>query len=264
MPKALAVLALLPACAVINAGGKDEGSCAEGMVQDLPPAPFTTQTVNTCGHEFSRASSLPCDDSFIVTVFRFFNPTPGLKRVCVNLPPPQQRGDFFLAGSACDNFGQCLGPDTCQTVNLDEGDHFITIPTTSSACGDITISVEPTGGTGTEVCLDAIDNDSNTQTDCEDTTCHEMPTCDGLIAPETCNGVDDGQVTGLPAGSVDELACRCRTDFGCDALIGVVGQTFVCHEAPMFDGGLCAHDCRTTAWCGAYGLTCNTSNGHCE
>lgn len=186
----------------------------------------------------------------------------------------------------CDGIGDCDGGSvegSCSCVNDngcdDLGPGFICHPNAipgvcgsdcrfgNDWCGDFGLlcgadgrCFDPGMGGG-EICLDGVDNDFDGLTDCEDFDCRGTSQCDPpMVLIDACNGVDDGVNPGFPGGQslIDEAACRCVADEGCDEIDPDV--IYLCH--PMGPDGICAPDCTFINWCPGGG--CNNATGLCQ
>jgi hypothetical protein len=121
-----------------------------------------------------------------------------------------------------------------------------------------------TNGESGDACLDGVDNDGDDRTDCEDSDCRSGALCNaGFLAMsgETCNGADDASM--LATGLVDELACSCLDDSGCDDLnTGAI--TFFCNTRLQGNNSrfVCTPDCREVNYCAALGASC-AADGFC-
>lgn len=107
-----------------------------------------------------------------------------------------------------------------------------------------------------ELCLDGTDNDGDGLQDCEDEECRGDFECQSTtfsmdVIADFCDGIDTGANPGFPAAQpmVDEGACRCVDDGGCDQINSQGGgnDTFVCHDG--LDDSTCGPDCLAFPWC---------------
>lgn len=287
-------LACAPGCAIINAAGpactEDEFDCCDdgddndddgdadcddtdcfgvpgcsgqcdedAPVEDLGSVPVAPITVDTCDQMVNRSSlgslTSGCDGAETLALYRFRNDANGMRIICLDY---QAAGRASIAANPCGTIeGMCADTtDVCRPLQLGARDYFISVPSSTGAgCGPLDISI--TVATGTEICLNGADDNPSTGTDCEDPFCQGRPECTHPLAgaDEACNGENDGEVATFPSGAIDELACACATDAGCNELATGGLPPYVCHtDLPPV--GVCGPPCNLGNWCMAFGLEC--------
>jgi hypothetical protein len=174
----------------------------------------------------------------------------------------------FVA-SDCLGTGACLPVSgECVTVSASAGQNFIVWRGQDErSCDRVAFDVHASGSSGEAAfCLDGVDNDRDGFTDCEDDECRNNGACDAFLAgQETCDGIDNGQISPFPAGAKDEAACKCLTDDGCDQIdTGAAQGPYVCHLGvlPAPFEGVCAPNCLMFDWCTDLGFSC-MPDGRC-
>lgn len=280
----------LAGCAVFDgfSGGDDtiEPPCSG----DCPPltcdTPFRAPpvgnffTVDVCD-QFQSFGEPRCGSPFGVdAIIEVSVPTPGRHMVCLEggldgslrvareCPGPPPVDDEFL----------CVSQNVCQEIVLPGPRALLAFRTDNpSDCGQVSIDMffldDPLPLESPIDCFDGIDNDNNGDTDCMDTACRgfTLPvggTCDAnLDADEVCDGIDNGVAAGFDPDEllVDESACRCVDDSGCQGLFDNQGEEYLCHQLigdPTLTGGVCNPNCITTSWCQTNGGTC-LNDGRC-
>jgi hypothetical protein len=167
----------------------------------------------------------------------------------------------MIAANACGTVeGGCQpSNDACLQRDFGPRDYFLLVPASEEACGILELSVVEREDVEF-MCFNAVDDDGNQEQDCEDARCQDARVCDSPIsgAPEVCNGEDDGQAATFPVGAIDELACRCANDGGCNDLATGPVSPYICHAGIADgDGGpVCGPPCDVTDWCSSRGLVC--------
>jgi hypothetical protein len=111
-------------------------------------------------------------------------------------------------------------------------------------------------------CLDGEDNDGNGLQDCEDPACRSTRPCsvnELNDLGERCNGADEA---GSAFGDlVDEGACACINDNGCDDIGQICEPTLTLIDE---DAGTCVPpDCNQFDYCAAIGEDCG-ADGRCD
>jgi hypothetical protein len=112
--------------------------------------------------------------------------------------------------------------------------------------------------------MNGADDDFDALQDCEDPQCMSNlgpGDCHHPFGqpPEGCNGIDDGMAAGFVGGAIDEVACRCLNDNGCDALQAGAVPAYVCHD-DIAGGGVCGPLCSEQDWCPSRGLVCEADH----
>jgi hypothetical protein len=248
------------ACSLIDAATGDSECSLTEETQDLGVGPLNAAMGNSCDRTFV----LPGDGNN-VAIFKFHNPSPHTYEICVD---HATGGTGTLSTDRC-GFEQVLDVSltgACPPQSLSQQDYFLLVPATETSCGSVVISTRELGDGGgggpIEQCMIGVDDDADTRTDCEQPSCRAGAGCNHPSSGETCDDADDGPTAGFPAGSVDELACRCVNDSGCDQIqTGTPQPPYICHSA-LPSGGACAPSCTVVNWCANHGLTCQ-GDGRC-
>ena len=273
------MLLLLPACALINAAVSDSKCNDDPWAEDCPcdVDPFSEECI--LSGDCESPLSLPVipfdmqidvcggDDLFTPTcgfgggpdrVAKFGLDQSATLQLCFFNTP--ENSTFTLARDCWTPQGDdvCLAAERCTTVDLEPGDYYV-IWEGSGGCGLIDFSMH--FGTHEVDCLNNTDDDEDGLLDCEDDDCWNDPIC-GVSREETCDGTDDWPSDLFPAETIDEFACACRTDNGCNDMN--TGHEFphTCHMVPMLDMGYCAPHCGDQNWCWSIGMNCEDGS-HC-
>jgi hypothetical protein len=292
-----AALLLWPGCALIDGlqGDDDPIDCLGVPAEDGPDCPppgeqFTcaqphiiefqadgtplSDFVDLCGQDQTAFNAACTSGEFnpgsdmIVSVE---NPFPQEYEVCVQGPPEL----IATIGIGCDDGNgvitplDCVNNDICSFVFVDQPEFIIHLQTGfDQICGPVDISVRPTNigpmpETGS-ACLDGFDNDTDGLQDCEDDECWDTAECETGASVERCNGFDEGSpFMSIPFEAIDELACACVDDEGCDHISIETGIIYVCHPGDPngMRSAACAPDCFEVDWCPEFGLRCEA--GRC-
>lgn len=113
---------------------------------------------------------------------------------------------------------------------------------------------------GPTVCRDGIDNDGDTDVDCDDSDCSSDPTCsagpvcsNGIVEPpETCDDDDDNNNDMCPDG------------VGGTCIIATCGDGFLCSDGECTTGpGGGPEECENDGHCTVPGETCNVATCDC-
>jgi hypothetical protein len=246
--------------AACSGGG---GECDPEGIIELGQVPLNDRTDNTCSSVFILSEPASCSPGGQnnVAVLKFHSPTTAENQICVNY---SQGGTGTLSADPCGQLDtSCISlTGGCMTQLFQQRDYYLVVPATSSGCGDIEISVRSPDAS--EVCLNGSDDDTNGNQDCEEPSCRTAnPSECNHPAGEICDGIDNSQLAGFPAGSIDELACRCVNDQGCDQLVtGNAVAPYVCHTS-VPNGPVCAPNCFSHDWCAQVGLSCG-GGGRCN
>jgi hypothetical protein len=266
-------VALLPGCALINAatgGGDDDdgGPCAF----DDPSCVDQCQNANFLGEAPFTSFFTTCDaivrldfdacgvGQFGAAVATFSVPTPGEYRVCTTTP---NGDDIFVTDQCTTSPGDytCIAGDgACTQVFLSGGGFLYWQGAEQIGCTTFDVQIEPVVEPMGEICLDGFDNDQNGLTDCEDPACwNDVSGCSLSLGGEgQCDNQDEANSPAFPPNTIDELACACASNQGCDQIGGAGNaQGWVCQLGIGSDGAnVCAPPCDKVDWCGLVGMVC--------
>jgi hypothetical protein len=234
-------------------------ACDEAADRGIAPI---TASIATCGLARPGLELPGCEPpDGPAAVLRFEIPVAGRYEIC----PEAGTGARAVAAATCPPVEPvCTDSGTCAEATVEApGPLFVIVAGPApDSCPILDVAITAIDDDSGEAdCLDGRDDDGDGFVDCEDRGCQLGGDCDsGAALPEACDRQDDAAVPPFGAGVVDELACRCTDDAGCDGLATGSPERFICHEG--FAGGVCGPRCDADpAWCAVAGGVC--SQGRC-
>ena len=262
-------------CSLIDAATGDPDDFGGNGPIPFCEAPSTNATVPTlisedgCRDTISAEGLPVCagNDGPEARIVEFVPPEAGQYELCTDgQGPPLAITD----GCGSNMVKACLSSAaTCQVLFLESRPHFLVYRSEPQNCGNFSVDVRLVSSSGPEnECLDSEDDDLDELIDCEDLDCRNQFSgmCRTFLeSSEMCDGIDQlstpDEIPLGPPGAIDEGACACIGDNGCDDLFtGSAPGPYLCHTFDQ-DGeaGICNADCNNLNWCGALGATCKPS-----